>query len=84
VAPAAAGELAQIIRSAAAESLTVKPVGTGRSFTAVAATAGILVRPERLAGIRTIDRAADTVTVGAGTPLRQLNQAPASGSAHWA
>ncbi|MEU6081658.1 D-arabinono-1,4-lactone oxidase [Streptomyces sp. NPDC047108] len=78
VAPSSTEELAGIVAAAAEDGLTVKPVGTGHSFTAAAATDGVLIRPERLAGIREIDRAAGTVTVGSGTPLKQLNQALAA------
>lgn len=53
----------------------MKPVGTGHSFTAAAATDGLLIRPELLTGIRRIDREAGTVTVEAGTPLKRLNAA---------
>lgn len=68
VSPASVEELADAVRKAADEGLTVKPVGTGHSFTATAATEGLLVRPDLLTGIREIDRAAGTVTVEAGTP----------------
>ncbi|MFG2193229.1 D-arabinono-1,4-lactone oxidase [Streptomyces sp. NPDC048639] len=78
VAPSSAEDLGRIIAAAAEDGLTVKPVGTGHSFTAVAATDGVLIRPERLAGIREIDRAAGTVTIGSGTPLKQLNEALAA------
>lgn len=53
----------------------MKPVGTGHSFTATAATDGLLIRPDLLTGIREIDRKALTVTVEAGTPLKRLNTA---------
>ncbi|MFF8103724.1 D-arabinono-1,4-lactone oxidase [Streptomyces sp. NPDC016640] len=75
VAPASVDELAAAVRRAAEEGLPVKAVGTGHSFTAIAATDGVLIRPHLLTGIRHIDRAAGTVTVGAGTPLRRLNVA---------
>ncbi|GBP98695.1 FAD-binding protein [Streptomyces spongiicola] len=75
VAPASAGELAEAVRRAAEDGLRVKTVGTGHSFTAIAATDGVLVRPDLLTGIREVDRAAMTVTVEAGTPLRRLNAA---------
>ncbi|MEV0094500.1 D-arabinono-1,4-lactone oxidase [Streptomyces sp. NPDC050738] len=75
VSPASVEELAEAVTRAAAEGLTVKPVGTGHSFTATAATEGLLVRPDLLTGIRGIDRAAGTVTVEAGTPLKRLNLA---------
>ncbi|MEV6776746.1 D-arabinono-1,4-lactone oxidase [Streptomyces syringium] len=73
-APASAEELATLVAEAAAEGLRVKAVGTGHSFTAAAATDGLLIRPERLTGVHAIDRAAGTVTVAAGTPLRRLNE----------
>jgi FAD-linked oxidoreductase len=53
----------------------VKAVGSGHSFTSIAATNGVLIRPQLLTGIRNIDRDAMTVTVEAGTPLKRLNMA---------
>ncbi|MFD9221065.1 D-arabinono-1,4-lactone oxidase [Streptomyces sp. NPDC060064] len=75
VSPASAQELADAIRKAAEDGLKVKAVGTGHSFTAAAATDGVLIRPDLLTGIREIDRTAMTVTVEAGTPLKRLNAA---------
>ncbi|MET9844516.1 D-arabinono-1,4-lactone oxidase [Streptomyces ossamyceticus] len=75
VTPATVEELAAAVRRAAEDDLRVKAVGTGHSFTAVAATDGVLIRPQLLTGIRNLDRDAMTVTVGAGTPLKRLNVA---------
>jgi L-gulono-1,4-lactone dehydrogenase len=75
VAPASVPELAEAVRRAAEDGLPVKAVGSGHSFTSIAATDGVLIRPHLLTGIRHIDRAAMTVTVEAGTPLRRLNLA---------
>ncbi|MER6199288.1 D-arabinono-1,4-lactone oxidase [Streptomyces sp. NPDC001586] len=75
VTPASVGELQEAVRRAAEEGLRVKAVGTGHSFTAAAATDGVLVRPHALAGIRAVDRTAGTVTVEAGTVLKDLNRA---------
>ncbi|ANH93910.1 FAD-linked oxidoreductase [Streptomyces sp. SAT1] len=75
VTPASVEELAAAVRRAAEDGLPVKAVGTGHSFTAIAATDGLLVRPRLLTGIRGIDREATTVTVEAGTPLKRLNLA---------
>ncbi|MFJ6694538.1 D-arabinono-1,4-lactone oxidase [Streptomyces sp. NPDC091272] len=75
VTPSSVEELAETVRAAAADGLRVKAVGTGHSFTAVAATDGVHVRPDLLTGIRHIDREAGTVTVEAGTPLKRLNLA---------
>ncbi|MET8810457.1 D-arabinono-1,4-lactone oxidase [Streptomyces sp. NPDC004549] len=75
VTPASVAELAAEIRRAADDGLRVKAVGTGHSFTSIAATDGVQIRPELLTGIREIDRTAMTVTVEAGTPLKRLNAA---------
>ncbi|WP_328536236.1 D-arabinono-1,4-lactone oxidase [Streptomyces sp. NBC_00344] len=75
VTPASVEELAAAVKKAAEDGLKVKAVGTGHSFTATAATDGVLIRPELLTGIRLIDRAAGTVTVESGTPLKRLNLA---------
>ncbi|NGO41569.1 FAD-binding protein [Streptomyces sp. YC419] len=74
-APASVEELRGVVRQAAEDGLTVKPVGSGHSFTPAAATDGVLIRPEHLTGIRAIDHAAGTVTVAAGTRLEALNLA---------
>ncbi|MEV6958197.1 D-arabinono-1,4-lactone oxidase [Streptomyces sp. NPDC051207] len=74
-APASVDELADAVRRAAEDGLRVKAVGTGHSFTSIAATDGLLIRPHLLTGIRHIDRQNMTVTVEAGTPLRRLNVA---------
>jgi L-gulonolactone oxidase len=73
--PASVDELSEALRGAKADGLRAKPVGAGHSFTAAAATDGLLIRPDLLTGIRAIDRAAGTVTVEAGTPLKRLNTA---------
>ncbi|MFI6013666.1 D-arabinono-1,4-lactone oxidase [Streptomyces sp. NPDC051243] len=75
VTPASVEELSAAIRRAAEDGLKVKAVGSGHSFTSIAATDGVLIRPQLLTGIRDIDRDAMTVTVEAGTPLKRLNMA---------
>ncbi|MGW2884879.1 D-arabinono-1,4-lactone oxidase [Streptomyces griseoruber] len=75
VMPASVDELAAAVRRAAEDGLKVKAVGTGHSFTSIAATDGVLIRPQLLTGIRKIDRDTMTVTVEAGTPLKRLNMA---------
>lgn len=78
VAPASVDELAAVLGAAAADGLTAKAVGSGHSFTAAAATDGVLIRPDGLTAIRAIDHAAGTVTVEAGVQLSQLNAALAA------
>ncbi|WP_416979288.1 D-arabinono-1,4-lactone oxidase [Streptomyces sp. T028] len=75
VMPASVDELAAAVRRAAEDGLKVKAVGSGHSFTSIAATDGVLIRPQLLTGIRKIDRDNMTVTVEAGTPLKRLNMA---------
>ncbi|MTE21369.1 FAD-binding protein [Streptomyces sp. TRM43335] len=74
VAPSTTEGLAEAVRRAVEDGLTVKAAGTGHSFTPVATTEGVLIRPDHLTGIRRIDRAAGTVSVAAGTPLWRLNR----------
>src|SRR5580692_3792040 len=71
--PRSADEVADEVRKAGADGLTVRMAGTGHSFTPAAATDGVLLRPGGLTGIRSVDPAAGLVTVEAGGPLRALN-----------
>jgi L-gulono-1,4-lactone dehydrogenase len=71
--PGSAEQVADEIRRAAADGLTVRMTGTGHSFTPTAATDGVLLRPDRLTAIRAVDAAAGTVTIEAGCPLLVLN-----------
>jgi FAD/FMN-containing dehydrogenase len=72
-APRSADEVADEVRKAAADGLTVRMAGTGHSFTPAAATEGVLLRPGGLTGIRSVDAAAGLVTAEAGCPLHVLN-----------
>jgi FAD-linked oxidoreductase len=71
--PGSPDEVAAVVRTAAAGAATVKPVGTGHSFTAAATTSGVRVELGALAGIIGVDREARLVRVRAGTALTQLN-----------
>jgi FAD-linked oxidoreductase len=73
VTPRSAEEVADEVRKAGADGLTVRMAGTGHSFTPAAATDGVLLRPGGLTGIRSVDPAAGLVTVEAGRPLQALN-----------
>ncbi|MFF8909738.1 D-arabinono-1,4-lactone oxidase [Streptomyces olivaceoviridis] len=75
VTPASVEELVGAVRRAREDGLKVKAVGTGHSFTSIAAAEGVLISPQLLTGIRSIDRVAMTVTVEAGTLLKRLNTA---------
>jgi L-gulonolactone oxidase len=71
--PATPEEVAAAVGSAREAGSTVKMVGTGHSFTGIAAPVDMMLRPERLSGIVAVDRDGLTVTAYAGTPLRVLN-----------
>ncbi len=73
-APRSAEQVAEQVRQAGADGLTIKMTGTGHSFTPAAATEGVLLRPEALTAIRSIDQETGLVTVEAGCPLRKLNE----------
>ena len=61
------------VRRARDEGGTVKMVGTGHSFTAVAAPEGTMLLPHSLTGILAVDRDAMHVTAAAGTQLKDFN-----------
>jgi L-gulono-1,4-lactone dehydrogenase len=71
--PRSAEEVADEVRRAAADGLTVRMTGTGHSFTPAAVTDGVLLHPGGLTRVRSADAAAGLVTVEAGCPLRVLN-----------
>jgi FAD-linked oxidoreductase len=69
VRPRSAEEVADALRGASRDGLTVRPVGSAHSFTALARTDGVLLETHGLAGLRSVDRAAGTITVGGGTTI---------------
>lgn len=70
--PASVEDVVRAVRDAAASGRRVRMVGTGHSFTGVALTDGIMLRPGALTGVRS--HADGRVTVQAGTPVRVLNE----------
>ena len=75
VRPTSPEEVADAVVVARDAGLRVKMPGSGHSFTDIAVTDGVLLDPTGLTGIVGLDREAMTVTVLAGTTLRQLNAA---------
>lgn len=71
--PESADEVAEIVRTTRANGGTVKPVGSGHSFTATAATTGTRLDLSGLTGIVDADPVSKLVRVRAGTPLHVLN-----------
>lgn len=70
--PGSDDEVGDLLIRAERDGLRVRPVGSGHSFTPIAATDGVLVRLEKMAGIRAVDHHTGEVRVGAGTVLRDL------------
>ena len=73
-APGTTAEVAEAVRSAAGDGLTVRMTGTGHSFTGAAVADGVLLRPSGLTAVRSVDTASGLVTVEAGLPLHALNR----------
>lgn len=71
--PATEADLAAIVGRGVAERRKVKVVGSGHSFSGIAATDDFLVDVGAFAGLRGIDRSNLEVRVGAGTVLADLN-----------
>ncbi|QXJ20696.1 FAD-binding protein [Actinomadura graeca] len=72
--PRTAGEVADAVRSAARDGLTVRMTGSGHSFTGAAVAEGVLLRPAALTRVRSVDTATGLVTVEAGLPLHAFNR----------
>jgi FAD-linked oxidoreductase len=71
--PGSTAEVAQEVAKAAADGVAIRMTGSGHSFTTVACTDGVLLRPGGLTAIRSVDAQAGLVTVEAGCPLSRLN-----------
>ena len=74
VAPRSPDEVAAAVRRGGQLGLPVRMTGAGHSFTPAAVTDGIMLRPDRLAGIRSVDASAGLVTAEAGCTLQALNE----------
>ncbi|MGO2615191.1 MAG: FAD-binding protein, partial [Brevibacterium aurantiacum] len=70
--PTSAGELGEILRSAADVSQRVRPVGAGHSFTPVAAGDDVMISLDHLSGIIAVDEESGRVRFHAGTRLRDI------------
>jgi FAD-linked oxidoreductase len=70
--PSSVDEVAAIVRFAREREFTVKTVGAGHSFTAIARAKDVQLDVSRLAGLLAVDLPRDRVTLGAGTHLHQL------------
>lgn len=70
--PSHASEIQSLVREAADRGTTVKPIGAGHSFTAIAVTEGLQLRTDRLHGLMSVDGAQGLATLGAGTRLAEV------------
>lgn len=70
--PATEEAVAAAVAEAAAAGGVVRPLGAGHSFTPVACTGGLRLQLDELSGLVAVDHAAGTVTLRAGTRLRDI------------
>ena len=70
--PDDAAEVAAAVKSSVRDGLRVKAVGSGHSFSEIAAADGVQVRLDRLDRLVEVDAASGLVTVGSGIPLHRL------------
>ena len=73
--PSDPAEIGAALRAAERDGLTVRAVGTGHSFTSIAATDGVAMDLSGWTGIVSADTDTGRVTVRSGTTLHQLNAA---------
>jgi FAD-linked oxidoreductase len=71
--PQTEAEICAAVKDAARDGLQVRALGSGHSFTAAAATAGLALDLSRWRGIIAADTQTGLVTVRSGTTLRLLN-----------
>nr|WP_180957462.1 D-arabinono-1,4-lactone oxidase [Brevibacterium antiquum] len=72
VRPTSAGELGEVLQSAAKAGQRVRPVGAGHSFTPVAAGDDVMINLDHMSGIITVDEVSRRVRFHAGTRLRDI------------
>lgn len=70
--PAGLEELVRLVETYALSARRVRVVGSGHSFTALAASDDVLISLERMQGIASVEREEGTVTVWGGTGLHRL------------
>jgi FAD-linked oxidoreductase len=72
VLPRDAEDIAGVVATARSDGSTVKPVGSGHSFSAIAIAPGTQLDMSELRGLVHVDTEAGQVTVRAGTTLREM------------
>src|ERR1700731_4088229 len=71
--PRREAEIATAVKDAAASGLTVRALGSGHSFTAAAATAGVALDLSGWTGVVTAGLDSALVTLRSGTTMKELN-----------
>jgi len=71
--PGSEAEISAAVKDAASAGLQVRALGSGHSFTAIAATAGVALDLSGWTGITAADTRTGLVTARSGTTLRALN-----------
>ncbi|MFJ4044131.1 D-arabinono-1,4-lactone oxidase [Microbacterium sp. NPDC089987] len=72
VTPTSVEEVCEIVATAGRSGRRVKAVGAGHSFTAIARADDVQMSLDGLSGLRSVDPARQTVTIGAGTRLHEI------------
>ncbi|MGW9628021.1 D-arabinono-1,4-lactone oxidase [Microbacterium sp. NPDC055521] len=72
VCPTSVEQVCEIVATAARSGRRVKAVGAGHSFTAIAKADDVQMSLDGLSGLRSVDSAQQTVTLGAGTRLHEI------------
>jgi len=67
-------DVVEAVRSAARDGLTVRPVGSGHSFTGLAGTDGVLLDLSRVRRLRSVDAQSGLVEVEAGITVHELTE----------
>lgn len=71
--PASGDEVVAAIARSRADGLTVKPIGSGHSFTGIAVAPGVQLDLSDLAGLTRVDASSGLVTLAAGTRLHDAS-----------
>jgi len=67
-------EVAETVRTCREQGRTLRVLGSGHSFTAIAASDDVFLSLDRMQGVLHVDREALTATVWAGTKLKMLGE----------
>ena len=74
VAAASVEQVREIVADATRRGVTVRPVGSGHSFTPLVSTDGIVLDISGISGVLAIDQERSRATIAAGTPISALGR----------